>query len=158
MDFGKQDDTGTPAGEIYAIALPLCQGENIELVHVEYLPGDNEATVRIYIDKPGGITMDDCAFVSRQLGDLIDIHLERLESYRLEVSSPGSKRPLNKKEDFHRFVGEKIKIETYKTIEDRKKFTGILEKINDDSVVIGVDGKNVEIADLMIRKATLAGH
>jgi ribosome maturation factor RimP len=158
MDFGKQDDTGTPAGEIYAIALPLCQGENIELVHVEYLPGDNEATVRIYIDKPGGITMDDCAFVSRQLGDLIDIHLERLESYRLEVSSPGIKRPLNKKEDFHRFVGEKITIETYKAVENRKKFTGILEKINDDSVVIAVDDKKVEIADLLISKAMLAGQ
>jgi len=158
MGFGKQDETGTLVGEIRAVALPLCQAENFELVHIEYHTGDREKMVRVYIDKPGGITLDDCAYVSRQLGDLIDIHVERIGSYRLEVSSPGSKRPLNTKEDFHRFAGERIKIETYEPVDGRKKFTGIIEKINDDSVVIAVDDKKVEIADLLISKAMLAGQ
>lgn len=158
MGIGKQNNSGTLAGKIWAVALPLCQDENLELVHVEYLPGDKEAMVRIYIDKPGGITMDDCVSVSRQLGDLIDIQLERMGRYRLEVSSPGPNRPLNQKKDFHRFEGETIKIETYEAIEGQKKFTGVLEKTNDDSVVIAFDGKKVEIADLMISKAMLAGQ
>jgi len=157
MGFGKQE-MGTLAGQIRAVALPLCQDEDLELVHVEYVPGDNEAMVRVYIDKPGGITMDDCVLVSRQLGDLIDIQLTRLGRYRLEVSSPGSNRPLNQKKDFHRFTGERIKIETYEAIEGQKKFTGVLEKTNDDSVVIAVDGKKVEIPDLMISKAMLSGQ
>lgn len=158
MGFGNQEDAGTLVGKIKAVALPLCQSENIELVHVEFGPGSNEKMVRIYIDKPGGITMDDCVSISRQLGDLIDIHIERIGSYRLEVSSPGPNRPLNEKKDFHRFAGEKIKIETYEAVEGQKKFTGILEQINDDSVVIAVDGKKVEIADLMISKAMLSGQ
>ena len=158
MGIGKQNNSGALAGKIWAVALPLCQDENLELVHVEYLPGDKEAMVRVYIDKPGGITMDDCVSVSRQLGDLIDIQLERMGRYRLEVSSPGPNRPLNQKKDFHRFEGETIKIETYEAIEGQKKFTGVLEKTNDDSVVIAFDGKKVEIADLMISKAMLAGQ
>lgn len=158
MGIGNQNNSGTLAGKIWAVALPLCQDENLELVHVEYFSGDDEAMVRVYIDKPGGISMDDCVSVSRQLGDLIDIQLERMDRYRLEVSSPGPNRPLNKKEDFRRFTGETIKIETYEAIEGQKKFTGLLEETNDDSVVIAFDGKKVEIADLMISKAMLAGQ
>ncbi len=158
MGIGKQDDAGTLAGKIRAVALPLCQDEGLELVHVECIPSDVEAMVRVYIDKPDGITMDDCVLVSRQLGDLIDIQLTRMGRYRLEVSSPGPKRPLNQKKDFYRFTGEIIKIETYEAIEGQKKFTGVLEKTNDDSVVIAVDGKKVEIADLMISKAMLSGQ
>jgi ribosome maturation factor RimP len=158
MGIGKQEKMGTLAGKIWAVALPLCQDENFELVHVEVVSGDKEAMVRVYIDKPGGITLDDCVYVSRQLGDLIDIQLERLGRYRLEVSSPGPNRPLSQKCDFHRFTGKRIKIETYEAIEGQKKFTGVLDKTNDDSVVIAVDGKKVEIADLMISKAMLAGQ
>jgi len=158
MGFGKQEGTGTLAGKIREVALPLCQDESLELVHVEVVPGDKEALVRVYIDKPGGITLDDCVHVSRQLGDLIDSQLERLGRYRLEVSSPGPNRPLSQKKDFHRFTGKRIKIETYEAIEGQKKFTGVLDKTNDDSVVIAVDGKKVEIADLMISKAMLSGQ
>ncbi|MBA3011480.1 MAG: ribosome maturation factor RimP [Proteobacteria bacterium] len=158
MVFGKHEDTGTLKGKIWAVAAPLCLAEDFELVNVEVGAGDREKTVGIYLDKPGGITLDDCAYISRQLGDLIDVHIERIGRYRLEVSSPGPQRPLNKKEDFHRFTGERIKIETYEPIEGQKKFTGILERTNDDSVEIAVDGKKVEIADLLISKAILAGQ
>lgn len=155
MGFIK--DSNMWVDRIKDVAEPLCLAENFELVHIEYATSTREKIVRIYMDKPGGITMEDCVYISRQLGDLIDVHIEEIGSYRLEVSSPGPNRPLNKKEDFHRFTGKKIKIETLDLVEGQKKFTGILEKTNDDSVVIAIDGKKVEIADLMISNARLAG-
>jgi len=144
--------------KIKQVAQPLCEAEDFEIVHIEYGNGDQGNIVRLFLDKPGGITLDDCVYVSRQLGDLIDIHIENIGSYRLEVSSPGPNRPLNKKQDFYRFKGERVKIETEELVENQKKFTGILEIINDDSVVIAVDGKNIEISDHVISKAMLAGQ
>ena len=85
-------------------------------------------------------------------------HIEDIGSYRLEVSSPGPNRPLNKKEDFHRFKDKRVKIETKELIENKKKFTGILETVNDDAVVIAVYGKRIEISDQLISKAILAGQ
>lgn len=139
------------------VVQPLCQAENFDLVHLEIVNSDREKIVRVFLDKPGGITLADCVYVSRQLGDLIDVQIGDIGSYRLEVSSPGPNRSLNKKEDFHRFKGEKVKIVTTELIENQKKFIGILEIINDDSVVIAVDGKNVEISDHIISKAILEG-
>ncbi len=144
--------------KIKEVALPLCQAENFELVHLDMVNSDGENIVRLFLDKPGGIRLDDCVYISRQLGDLIDVHIENMGAYRLEVSSPGPNRPLNKKEDFHRFKGERVKIKTNELIENQKKFIGILEIINDDSVVIAVDGKRVEILDHVISKAMLAGQ
>ena len=144
--------------KIKEVAQPFCEAENFELVHLEHVTGDREKIVRFFLDKPGGMTLDDCVYVSRQLGDLIDVHIENIGRYRLEVSSPGPNRPLNKKEDFHRFKGARVKIETNELFENKKKFTGILEIINDDSVVIAVDGKKVKIKDHAISKAILAGQ
>ncbi len=144
--------------KIRDLAEPLCMAENLELVHLEYVSFNREKIIRFFLDKPGGITLEDCAYASRQLGDLIDVYIEDIGKYRLEVSSPGPNRPLKKKEDFLRFKGARVKIETTDMIEDRRKFTGILEIINDDSVVIAVDGKRVEIKDHAISKAILAGQ
>jgi ribosome maturation factor RimP len=158
MGVRQREDNNMLIEKIKEVALPLCESENFELVHIEYAQNDRENIVRLFLDKPGGITLDDCIFISRQLGDLIDVQIDDIGAYRLEVSSPGPKRPLNKKEDFQRFKGERVKIWTDELIEDKKKFTGILEIINDDSVVIAVDGKMVEIKDHAISKARLAGQ
>jgi ribosome maturation factor RimP len=144
--------------QIKEVAQPLCQAENFELVHLDIVNSDKEKIVRFFLDKPGGITLADCVYISRQLGDLMDVQIENIGSYRLEVSSPGPKRPLNTKKDFHRFKGEKVKIWTNEMIENQKKFIGILEIVNDDSVVILIDKKRVEISDHVISKAKLAGH
>ncbi|MDT8378591.1 MAG: ribosome maturation factor RimP [Desulfotignum sp.] len=143
---------------ITQVAEDLCQGEGFELVHVEIVTWNRQTIIRVYADKPGGINLDECAAISRQLGDLLDVHLPDMGSYRLEVSSPGPHRPLKKKQDFQRFKGSQIKIETRMPIQGRKKFTGILEQIQDDAVVIEVDGERVEIPDLQIDKANLAGR
>ncbi len=144
--------------KIKETTLPLCTAENFELVHLEIVGGDRGKIVRVFLDKPGGITLEDCVYISRQLGDLIDVQIEDIGSYRLEVSSPGPNRPLNTKKDFLRFKGERVKITTDELIENKKKFTGTLEIVNDDSVVIAVDGKQVEIKDHAISKAILAGQ
>ena len=144
--------------KVKAVAEPLCLAENFELVHLELVGSNRETIVRVYLDKPGGITLDDCVYISRQLGDLIEVHVDELGSYRLEVSSPGPNRPLNKKEDFIRFKGERVKIETMQPVKDRKKFTGILEMINDDSILVNVDGDSIEISDQLISRACLAGQ
>jgi ribosome maturation factor RimP len=154
---GKDQYKGT-ADRVTQVALPLCESENFELVHVEVLGQNRERVVRLFVDKPGGITLDDCVFLSRQLGDLIDVQIEDIGSYRLEVSSPGPNRPLKKKEDFHRFKGSRIKIETHETVNSQKKFTGILETVNESSVTLQIDGNRVEISDLLICKAKLAGE
>lgn len=153
----RQQKTGL-VDQVAQVAEPLCRAENCELVHVETAAWNRETIVRIYVDKTGGITLGDCADISRQLGDLLDIHIPGLGSYRLEVSSPGPHRPLKKKQDFHRFKGSKIKIETRVPIQGKKKFTGVLEQIDDAAVVIAVDGERVEIPDLQIIKANLAGQ
>ncbi|NOX32909.1 MAG: ribosome maturation factor RimP [Deltaproteobacteria bacterium] len=158
MGVRQKKDNTMLIDKIKEVAQPLCRAENFELVHLEYVQGNRENIVRLFLDKPTGITLDDCIYVSRQLGDLIDVQIEDIGSYRLEVSSPGPNRPLNKKEDFQRFKGEKVKIQTNELVENKKKFTGILEIINDDSVVIAVDGKKVEIKDHAISKAILAGQ
>ncbi len=158
MGKRAEKNTGVPVKKLKEIIVPFCEGEGFELVHIEQVTQNRESIIRIFLDKPLGITLDDCVYASRQLGDLIDIHLENIGTYRLEVSSPGPNRPLNKKEDFQRFKGEKVKIEVKEPIDNRKKFIGILETINDDSVVIAVDGKQVEISDQAISKAILAGQ
>ncbi len=144
--------------QIKKVAQPLCQAEDFELVRLEIANSNKEKIVRIFLDKKGGITLNDCVYTSRQLGDLIDVQIENIGSYRLEVSSPGPNRPLNKKDDFHRFLGKRVKIWTDEWVENQKKFVGILETVHDDSVIILVDKKRVEISDHVIRKAKLAGH
>ncbi|MDD9302822.1 MAG: ribosome maturation factor RimP [Desulfobacter sp.] len=158
MGFIRQKDFGGLEDRIYAVAQPLCRAEGLELVHIECVTSNRDKIVRLYMDKSSGVTMNDCVTVSRQLGDLIDVHIEDIGSYRLEVSSPGPNRPLSNKEDFIRFAGQRVRIETHDSVSGQKKFTGILEKTNDDSVVIAVDGKTLEIAAINITKAMLAGQ
>ena len=160
MSWGDRlkDDNSMLIERIKEVAKPLCQAENFELVHLEIANSNKEKIVRLFLDKQGGITLKDCVYISRQLGDLIDVQIENIGSYRLEVSSPGPNRPLNTKEDFYRFKGERVKIWTNELIEDQKKFVGILKRVNNNSVVILVDKKEIEISDHVISKAKLAGH
>jgi len=158
MAFIRQKEFGRIEEKVTKVAEPLFAAEKFELVHVECVTSNRDKIVRLYMDKPGGVTLDNCVTISRQLGDLIDVHIDEIGRYRLEVSSPGPNRPISKQEDFIRFEGERIKIETHEPINGQKKFTGILEKTNNDSVVIAVDGKTLEIDGMMITKAMLAGQ
>jgi len=113
-----------------------------ELVEMEYLASDDRGVLRLYIDRPdGGITLDDCATVSRQLGALLDVEDVIPFRYVLEVSSPGLNRPLKRPKDFLAHCGEKIKIKTRMSVDGRWRFSGILQKYSevDGSIVLDTD-------------------
>jgi ribosome maturation factor RimP len=138
------------------IAEPLCASEGIELVHIEYRRESTGVILRIFIDRPGGVTLDDCTDISRQLDDLLDIHIEEMPPYRLEVSSPGIDRPLVKKEDYEQFKGQKARIKTVKPLNGQKNFKGILQGISGGNIKLEVDGKTVSIPLDDILKGNLA--
>jgi ribosome maturation factor RimP len=112
-----------------------------ELVGVEYRRGKDSGLLRIYIDKDGGIVVDDCVAVSRQLGAMLDVEDPLKEAYQLEVSSPGMDRPLFVKEHFERFAGNKVRIKLRMKLHGRRKFEGVLKGVQDDSVILEMDGE-----------------
>lgn len=142
-------------GRVWHLADPLCRSEGLELVHVEYQREPGGRTLRLYLDKPGGVTLDDCAAVSRQLGDILDVNLDTQVPYRLEVSSPGLKRPLGKLEDFKRFCGRSAKIRTRQAINGQKNFTGKLVSVVQSEISLQTNEKAVRIALANIAKAQL---
>ncbi len=141
--------------KVWQLAEPLCLSEGLELVHVEYQREPAGRTLRIYLDKPGGVTLDDCVNVSRQLGDLLDVGLDTEVSYRMEVSSPGAQRPLGRLGDFERFKGTRAKVRTAQALAGRKNFTGTLQGISGLSVLLLVDNQTMSIAFTDIVKAHL---
>lgn len=110
---------------------PVLKDMGIELVDVEYLSEQGRWILRIYVDKQGGITVDDCARVSREIEDLIEVDDIFDQPYVLEVSSPGLNRPLKKERDFVRVQGEKIKVRMQRPLNGRRNFTGYLHGVKD---------------------------
>ena len=145
-------------GRVWRLADPLCRAEGVELVHVEYQREHGGLTLRLYLDKPGGITLDDCADISRQLSDLLDVSLDLPAPYRLEGSSPGSQRPLGKLSDFDRFKGCRAKIRTTRPLSGQKNFSGILNGVNGMEVQLTLDKGPVNIALSDIAKAHLINY
>jgi ribosome maturation factor RimP len=119
----------------------LCESEGLELVHLEYQREAGGRILRLFIDRPGGVTLDDCVHISRQSSDLLDVYLENTGPYRLEVSSPGPNRPLGKRLDFDRFKGSRVKIRTAQSVDGQKNFTGVLMGISEEMVKLSIDGK-----------------
>lgn len=152
----QQREKDPIVNKIEEVVDPLCLEEGFELIHVERLSDRDGMIIRIYLDKPGGITLDDCAHMTRQLGDLIDVQLEDVTAYRLEISSPGSKRPLKKAADFERFKGNKVKIETFEPINGRLRFTGILNGVQNGCVEVVVNEETVAFHFEQISKSRLA--
>jgi ribosome maturation factor RimP len=124
---------------------PLCTAEGIELVHIECQREPGGRILRLYIDSPGGVTLDDCINISRQSSDLLDVFLEDAGPYNLEVSSPGSNRPLGKKIDFDRFKGKRVTIKSAIPVEGKKKISGILLGISEDLVSVSTGDRTVSI-------------
>jgi ribosome maturation factor RimP len=140
------------------IAQALCESEGIEFVHIEYQREPGGRILRVYIDKPGGVRLDDCVNISRQLGDLLDIYFENELSYNLEVSSPGDKRPLGKLRDFDKFKGKKVKVKTIAPMDGQKNFTGTIIGIDKDAVNISLNNKTIAIPYEDIAKARLINN
>lgn len=120
---------------------PMMEEYGFELVDVEYVKEGSNMYLRAYIDKPGGITVDDCEMVSRRLSDLLDEKDFIPDSYILEVSSPGLGRPLKKEKDYIRSMGKEIEIHTFKAVAHERTFEGILTSYDKDTVTIAISGE-----------------
>ncbi len=139
------------------LVLPIIEENNFELVDVEYVKEAGNNYLRIYIDKEGGITVNDCELVSRQLGDLLDEEDFISSSYILEVSSPGLGRPLKKEKDFARSIQKEVDVKLYKQINKQKEYTGILVDYDKDKVVLKLDeDETIEIPRDIIALIRLA--
>lgn len=125
------------------LLVPIVTEYQFELVDVEYVKEGGNWYLRAYIDKPGGITVDDCEVVSRRLSDLLDEKDFIEEAYILEVSSPGLGRPLKKEKDFARSIGEEVEIRTYRAIDHEKEFTGVLKSFDKDVIVIELEDNEI---------------
>lgn len=144
------------ADRVEQLAGPLCDSEGLELAHVAFVHESHQYFLRVYIDKPGGVTMEDCTLISRQLGDLLDVSMSLEAAYRLEVSSPGINRPLFKKDDYSRFKGQRVKVRTVTEVMGKNSLTGILEGISEHGcVMLAMDGNTVEIDFSSIKSARL---
>lgn len=118
------------------LIMPVIEQNQFELVDVEFVKEGSNWYLRLYVDKEGGITIDDCELVSRAMSDILDREDYIEESYILEVSSPGLGRPLKKDKDFVRSIGSEVEIRLYKPMEKQKEFTGILKSFDKEHVVI----------------------
>ena len=119
-----------------ALLAPVLQEAGCELVDVEFVKEGGNRYLRAYIDKPGGVTIDDCERVSRSLSDRLDEEDFIEEAYILEVSSPGLGRPLKKERDFARSLGEEVEIRCFRGVDGRKEFDGILKAYDAETVTI----------------------
>ena len=129
------------------LLIPFMEANGFELVDVEYVKEAGNWYLRAYIDKPGGITVDDCEVVNRELGDLLDRDDFIDDSYILEVSSPGLGRPLKKERDFIRSKGEEVEIRTYRMVDRQKEFRGVLKAWDKDTVTIETEDGQEQIFD-----------
>ena len=118
---------------------PILEANNFEQVDVEFVKEGSDWYLRVYIDKDGGITVDDCELISRAFNEILDREDYISEQYIFEVSSPGLMRPLKKEKDYKRSVGKLIDIKLYKPVDKCKEFTGVLDSYDKDTVTIKMD-------------------
>ncbi len=126
---------------------PIVESHGFELVDVEYVKEGGTWYLRAYIDKPGGIAVDDCELVSRAFSDILDEKDYIEDSYIFEVSSPGLGRPLKKEKDFKRSMGEEVEIRTYRAVDRQKEFVGILTDYDKDTVTIQMEDETKRTFD-----------
>lgn len=141
--------------QVEQLAEALVVSEGMELVDLEFRREGRRWMLRLFIDKDGGVTLDDCASISRELGDLLDVKDVIPQSYVLEVSSPGLNRRLRKKEHFSRFAGQQVRLRLVAPIDGRKNIVGELEGVEDEAVIVVTPEGRYSIAMKEIAKANL---
>ena len=140
---------------VEAVALPVLEELGLELVEVQYRREQNGWILRLIIDKQEGVTLDDCAAVSRETSQLLDIEDFIDQAYNLEVSSPGLDRSLKNLADFERFVGRKAKVKILEPIAGKHVFVGTIKKTAGEAIVLEVGNEEVTILFSQVSKARL---
>lgn len=141
--------------ELAALLEPTVERLGYELSDLEVKLGSGSGVIRVFIDHPDGIGLDDCEKVSLAVSALLDVEDPVPGHYDLEVSSPGLDRKLTKHEHFQRFTGETVKVQTRLPIDGRKRYRGTLKAVEDDSIVVDVDGQAYTLPMAMIDTARL---
>jgi ribosome maturation factor RimP len=136
-------------------AEPLLRDLGIELVEVQFRREGHGWVLRLFIDREQGVTLDDCAAVSRAISTWLDVEDLIEHAYQLEVSSPGLERPLKRIEDFQRFVGRQAKVKLKEPRDEQNVFIGTLEQVAGEEVILLVDGRQVAIPFAEIARARL---
>ncbi len=134
---------------------PELSEQGYEVVEIEYARQSSRNILRFYIDRKGGITLDNCTAASQLLGALLDKEDFMPDNYALEVSSPGIARPIRKTADFERYMDEKVKIVSLEPVKGRKRFSGVLKSFCDGLASVEVDGEIYDIHIENIKKANL---
>jgi ribosome maturation factor RimP len=141
---------------VEALMTPLLAPANIELVDLTYQKGPAGWTLSVYLDKPGGITLDDCSEWSRRIGEILDQSEAITHAYALEVSSPGLDRPLKKLADFKKYQGERVSVKLFAPLNGQKNFHGLLQDANEETVALEVEGhQSVSLPMKQIARAKL---
>jgi ribosome maturation factor RimP len=141
--------------QVESLVVPILEEMGYELVDVDYVSSYGRWILRLFVDKEGGVTIGDCARISEELGDLIDVKEFIRHEYNLEVSSPGLDRPLRKEKDLSRALGKRIKVRMATPLEGRRNFTGVLLRYGDGVLHLEVDGQKVDLSWPDVAKANL---
>jgi ribosome maturation factor RimP len=141
--------------EVREVVEPILESQGFELVDLEYQRESQGWVLRIYLDREGGVSLDDCAGVSHEVGAVLEVKDLIPSAYILEVSSPGLTRPLKKPEDFNKFRNQMVKIKLYEPLEGRRNFKGTLLGLEGDRVRVEVEQRVYEIPLQRIAKANL---
>ena len=138
---------------------PVVESMGYELVGVEFVGGGGHGTLRVYIDRDDGVSVDDCAAISHQISGILDVEEPIQQAYDLEISSPGIDRPLFKLADFERFAGHMVKIKLAVGLQGRKNFKGELQGVADPQLItVQVDGETFDLPFADIARANLVGE
>ncbi len=123
---------------------PLVAEDDLELVELEYFEGGYRSVLRIYVDKAGGVTVDQCAKLNRKIGDFLDMEDLISHRYMLEVSSPGLDRPLTNSLDFKRKIGEKVKVLLKDTMEEQTELVGRIINFEQENLILAIEPNKKE--------------
>jgi ribosome maturation factor RimP len=141
--------------QLWEMLEPVLSNLGYELIQVEVRPSKYQSLLRLFIDAPDGIKLEDCELASRQVSSVLDVEDPFSGPYTLEVSSPGLDRPLVKPEHFARFIGSKAQLRLGVPLEGRRNFAGILRGISEGSVALEMDGQLIDLPWVQIESAHL---
>jgi ribosome maturation factor RimP len=153
--FRLSENNETVKETIWRLVEPVCEAEGMELVLVELQRERSGRVLRLYIDKETGVTVDDCARISRQVDAVLDVYCDARNAYTLEVSSAGINRPLGRRRDFERFKGSIVRLKLRAPVDGRRNFKGRLLGLAGESVRLEIDNREFAVPYEGIAKAQL---